>query len=33
MKNKAKTVIIGGGIIGLSIAYNLAKLGAEDIVA
>jgi len=32
MKNKAKTVIIGGGIIGLSIAYNLAKLGAEDIV-
>ena len=32
MKNEAKTVIIGGGIIGLSIAYNLAKLGEEDIV-
>jgi len=32
MKSEAKTVIIGGGIIGLSIAYNLAKLGEEDIV-
>lgn len=32
MKSEAKTVIIGGGIIGLSIAYNLAKLGESDIV-
>ena len=32
MRSEAKTVIIGGGIIGLSIAYNLAKLGEEDIV-
>ncbi len=32
MRNEAKTVIIGGGIVGLSIAYNLAKLGEEDII-
>ncbi|AMQ18263.1 sarcosine oxidase subunit beta [Thermococcus peptonophilus] len=32
MKSEAKTVIIGGGIIGLSIAYNLAKLGESEIV-
>ncbi|MCD6558835.1 NAD(P)/FAD-dependent oxidoreductase [Palaeococcus sp. (in: euryarchaeotes)] len=32
MKSEAKTVIIGGGIIGLAIAYNLAKMGEEDIV-
>ncbi|RLF44474.1 MAG: FAD-binding oxidoreductase [Thermoplasmata archaeon] len=32
MRSKAKIVIIGGGIIGLSVAYNLAKMGEEDIV-
>jgi len=32
MKSEAGTVIIGGGIIGLSIAYNLAKLGETDVV-
>ncbi|WP_297421111.1 NAD(P)/FAD-dependent oxidoreductase [Thermococcus sp.] len=32
MKSEAKTVIIGGGIIGLSVAYNLAKLGESDVV-
>jgi sarcosine oxidase subunit beta len=32
MKSKAKTVIIGGGIIGLATAYRLAKMGEEDIV-
>ncbi len=32
MKSEAKTVIIGGGIIGPSIAYNLAKLGESDVV-
>lgn len=32
MKKKAKIVIIGAGISGLSIAYNLAKKGMKDIV-
>ncbi|GAB6189309.1 FAD-binding oxidoreductase [Marinitoga arctica] len=32
MKNKASVVIIGGGITGVSIAYNLAKAGVKNIV-
>ena len=32
MKNTAEVVIIGGGVIGLSIAYHLAKRGLTDIV-
>ncbi|KLO21078.1 FAD-dependent oxidoreductase [Marinitoga sp. 1197] len=32
MKNKASVVIIGGGVIGVSIAYNLAKVGMKDVV-
>lgn len=32
MKTKAKYVIIGGGISGMSIAYHLAKKGEKDIV-
>ena len=28
----ARVVIIGGGVIGCSIAYHLAKLGWSDIV-
>lgn len=32
MKNKANVVIVGGGIIGASIAYYLAKAGVEDIM-
>jgi sarcosine oxidase subunit beta len=32
IKNKAEIVIIGGGISGTSIAYNLAKKGMKDIV-
>lgn len=32
MKNKASVVIIGGGVVGCSIAYNLAKLGVKDVV-
>lgn len=32
MRNKAKYVIIGGGISGMSIAYHLAKKGKKDIV-
>ncbi|MGE4571555.1 MAG: NAD(P)/FAD-dependent oxidoreductase [Candidatus Izemoplasmatales bacterium] len=32
MKTKANIVIIGAGISGLSIAYNLAKKGVKDII-
>lgn len=32
MKSSADVVIIGGGISGLSIAYNLARLGYKDVV-
>lgn len=32
MKNSAEVVIVGGGIVGLSIAYHLAKRGMKDIV-
>jgi sarcosine oxidase subunit beta len=32
MKTNANVVIIGGGISGVSIAYNLAKKGMKDIV-
>jgi glycine/D-amino acid oxidase-like deaminating enzyme len=30
--SKAKFLIVGGGIIGCSIAYHLAKLGVRDVV-
>ncbi len=30
--NTADIVVIGGGVIGCSTAYNLAKLGAKDVV-
>ncbi len=32
MRNKAEIVIIGGGVIGACIAYNLAHKGMKDIV-
>jgi 4-methylaminobutanoate oxidase (formaldehyde-forming) len=32
LPNKANVVIIGGGVIGCSIAYYLAKLGFSDVV-
>lgn len=32
MTKKASIVIIGGGISGCSIAYNLAKMGVKDII-
>ena len=28
---KARAVIIGGGVIGCSLAYHLAKLGWSDV--
>ena len=28
----ARIVIVGGGVIGLSIAYHLAKLGLDDVL-
>ena len=32
IQNKAKVIIIGGGVIGCSVAYHLSKLGWNDIV-
>lgn len=32
MKSSAEVVIIGGGVIGCSIAYNLAKEGVDVVV-
>ena len=32
MINKAETVIVGGGCVGTSIAYYLAKKGSSDVV-
>ncbi|XP_013778311.1 dimethylglycine dehydrogenase, mitochondrial-like [Limulus polyphemus] len=31
-KDKAETVVIGGGVVGVSIAYHLARLGMKDVV-
>lgn len=32
MKEQARAVVIGGGIMGVSVAYHLAKLGWKDVV-
>lgn len=32
LPNKARVVIVGGGVIGCSIAYHLTKIGVEDVV-
>ena len=32
MKNNARAVVIGGGAIGVSVAYHLAKYGWKDVV-
>lgn len=32
MPNRARVVVVGGGIVGCSVAYHLAKLGWTDVV-
>jgi sarcosine oxidase subunit beta len=32
MKKNAEVVIIGGGIVGTAVAYNLAKMGVKDVI-
>ena len=32
MKSHAEIVIIGGGVMGVSLAYHLTKLGKRDLV-
>jgi len=32
MKDQARVVVIGGGIMGVSVAYHLAKLGWKDVI-
>lgn len=32
MKSEAQVVVVGGGVIGLSVAYELAKMGINDVV-
>lgn len=32
LKDSAETVIIGGGCVGVSLAYHLAKAGQKDVV-
>ena len=32
MRDSAQVVIIGGGIVGCSIAYHLTKMGWQDVL-
>ena len=32
LSDRAETIIIGGGVVGTSIAYHLAKLGQKDVL-
>ena len=32
MKSKTKVVVIGGGVVGVSMLYHLAKKGWSDVV-
>ena len=33
MKDRARTVVIGAGIVGASAAYHLAELGEREVLA
>ena len=32
MKAKTKVVVLGGGVVGVSVLYHLAKKGWDDVV-
>lgn len=32
LPNRAEVVVVGAGVVGLSVAYHLARLGADDVV-
>ena len=32
MKNQARTVVIGGGVVGASVLYHLTKAGWKDVL-
>jgi glycine/D-amino acid oxidase-like deaminating enzyme len=32
LKDQARAVVVGGGIMGVSVAYHLAKMGWTDVV-
>jgi dimethylglycine dehydrogenase len=32
MKNSARAVVIGGGVVGASVLYHLAKIGWQDVL-
>ena len=32
IRESARIVIVGGGVIGLSVAYHLARLGLDDVL-
>ena len=32
MKSKTKVVVVGGGVVGVSVLYHLAKKGCSDVV-
>ena len=32
MQNEAQVVIIGGGVIGCSVAYHLTRLGIKEVI-
>jgi len=32
LPDRAETIIIGGGVVGTSIAYHLAKFGQKDVL-
>ena len=32
LPHEAKVIIVGGGIVGCSVAYHLAKAGLKDVV-